>query len=112
MTSIPQILDKAADLLAKRGHCKHQYEETDGRLCLFGALNIAADCGPNGRTPKLLGALDDATQARSAIEKWIARNERPRPVGALAGWNDAPERTKEQIIAAFRECAAELRAGA
>ena len=90
-----EILLKAADLIVERGHTKHCYENGDGGLCAYGAVDMAA-MGRAGRRPE----REDSPHrlALMAAEKLVAN-------GALAVWNDAPERKPEEVVALLRRAA-------
>lgn len=54
MTTV-EVLQKTRALLVERGRCRTDFEDTAGRLCLAGAINLAegrdADNLPAGRSP-------------------------------------------------------------
>ncbi len=85
------VLRKAADLIDERGWLQGQNFDADGRCCAFWALGKAA-----GKQRGLRPIYD---QFAGYLH---ARNPRWREVSS---WNDAPGRTKEQVVAALRECA-------
>ena len=86
-----EVLRKAADVIRERGHCKGHYER-HGSVCIFGALNVI-------ETGNALEPPPDITES----ERWLRK--------ALGGdsvtlFNDAPERTAEEVIAALEKAAA------
>lgn len=96
------VLDRAADELLMRGWTQGALEDGAGRVCALGAL-LAADLGavrigqdltPVGnRAFAVLGEFVDAAQYDTVI----------------AGWNNDPDRTEDEVHDALRGCAKELR---
>lgn len=83
-----QLLDAAA-LIEARGHCKHT-RLSEGRFCVLGAISQVV----TGNPWKLFSENEPcATFARHL------------GVRAPALWNNAPDRTAEDVIMALRECA-------
>ena len=80
-----RVLLEAADRIDRLGLCKIVAEGPDGSVCVLQAI------GRSGRD-------------EDEIRKTIARLE--RVVGFPAyHWNDAPERTKDEVIAKLRTIA-------
>ena len=81
-----EVFKRAADIIAKHGHFKGTYHGDNGESCVLGALTDA------------LG------KPWTAEDKWFPF---VRDVEATAGtdyivaWNDAPERTAGEVIAAL-----------
>ena len=90
MKPASQICRDAAKLIRERGHAKGNYESNDGRLCLVGALCYA-------------GIGSDSSRIYEAIEGVSG-------VPSPATWNDAPERTPAEVIAALEKAASKLEA--
>ena len=89
-----QVLDRAADVIDELGHAKGFYQnQVTGAVCALGALNIAKH-----------GSI------------WFTEpNEAKRVLGMAVGgriseWNDAHERTKDEVTSTMRAVAATLRA--
>lgn len=108
--AVADILDKAADVIDRNGHHKgYLYDETkaDGGLLLqccpvdaVGAINIAVFGKP--RWPAENHADSPLAQAAAlALEETV---KQPVP-----GWNDAAERTQEDVITNLWETAERLR---
>lgn len=108
--ALADILDKAADIIDRNGHHKgYLYDETkaDGGLLLqccpvdaVGAINIAVFGKP--RWPAENHADSPLAQAAAlALEETV---KQPVP-----GWNDAAERTQEDVITSLWETAERLR---
>lgn len=109
-------LDKTAVHLETHGWIQglmrdpHAYDVSACRTCLRGALSAAA-----GRHPRFAEDWQLITEAEEAVAAWLrAKGELANISGWDAGdlledWNDARDRTAEQVISALRECAAGLR---
>jgi hypothetical protein len=81
---ILKVLLDAADYMEAHGHCKHAIEDSRGRVCLLGAI------------------------IRVGKEHFYAASDRMRNYTkhpALSDWNNARERTQEEVVAAFRAAA-------
>jgi hypothetical protein len=92
-TPAQQILWDAAQILRKHGHCKGAVMDEDGRYCWIGALDRAhRDSGLS---------LDDY---RDAFSQWDRCSGAPNQHYAVR-WNNAPERTAEDVINAFERAA-------
>jgi hypothetical protein len=105
---IPQILDKAADVIETRGWHQGGYvpENSDpftAPCCVAGAIYVAAGLLPNGYPPsgsRHADPVGDTVWARRAFSRFLGND--------AIGWNDDVAETPEQVITALRECAAEL----
>lgn len=84
---------KAADLIEKRGHCKGQLEDKAGRLCFVAALQTAF-----GHPNYFSGNVSDYKIAIDHADAFCGGN--------VVTWNNAPERTAAEVVAALRACAA------
>jgi hypothetical protein len=80
---------KAAQYIREHGWCQHRMEDTDGRVCLVGAIK------------RTLGMSLDS------LVFGIEFNKMDTFIGDkdLGGWNDNPSRTKEEVIAALEGAA-------
>lgn len=105
--TIPDLLDKAADVIIERGWHQGDYQKPGGEaVCAMGALFAAA-----ARSPRTAGL--NTADPRSAAA--VAATCLKRHLGiesSLPAWNDSPGRTEDEVLAALRECAAGMRAGA
>lgn len=99
------IFAKAAEILMTEGHVKGSLKTTEG-FCAIGALQEAWVRSQ---------AFDDMDYARASADAEL-RLEATRPaeipteysgLAPLARWNDAPERSAEDVILLFKEMAAE-----
>lgn len=82
------LLD-AAEYIRVHGHCKGRGIAEDGSVCAIGALHKAT----GGRMP---------VEERFILYDKLGCHTNAR---GLVRWNDAPERTKEDVIRALTECA-------
>lgn len=85
--SVSETLTAAAELIERDGWCQYVSTNNEGRRCAVGAINVAA-----GRD-----------YSNSSYALWAMRQH----IGeSVAQWNDAPERTQAEVVAALREAAA------
>ena len=85
--TVAEVLNAAADLIEKRGWCQHLAFDPDGRHCALGAIWAQRCPGPLER--EAVAAVRRATGSPFVGE-----------------WNDAPQRTKEEVVEALRKAAA------
>lgn len=107
---VKELLLKAADHINEVGlHKGNFFEDYDrmntGPCCTRGAFEVAAGYRQAEDYGVIQAALQRIDGARRALAAHLGLelNERDEPVAA---WNDAPERTKEEVVAALRACAA------
>ncbi|ROO82653.1 hypothetical protein EDD29_0134 [Actinocorallia herbida] len=122
--NIPAILDRAATVIEKNGHHKGDYFDekqagdlviytSECRVCALGAIIVGAGGNPlNG----LLGT-DSEPAARDAARAFALHLHNVEATASdsiklVGDWNDAPERTAEDVTTRLRACAASLRAAA
>lgn len=98
-----EILTRAADLIDKRGHAKRTYQSPDGALCVRGAIVKAVSLRFSFKRSSLTPAA--ATVAITALRRHVGF----LPAGEIS-WNDAPERTKAEVVTALRGAAEAARA--
>lgn len=87
---VGQILLKMADYIEKHGWCQGRLENPCGAVCARGAL-FKVTTNPvyqnvEARLSKCVGGERD-------------------PVNNVVNWNNAPERTKEEVVAMMRHAA-------
>lgn len=82
---------EAADYIEEHGHCKNMLHTDGGQVCAIGALCAVADF-------TILFSASD--RVRSFLNLGHELHFNP-----VVTWNNAPERTKEEVISAFREAA-------
>lgn len=91
LPTVSVTLLKAADLLVQHGHCKHVLEDEKGRICVAAAINMADH-----------GNLywDEGADFEAAFDR-LSEYLQADPVS----WNNAPERTADEVVAALRAAA-------
>lgn len=87
-------LEAAATLIEQRGLAKHYPQDFDGRLCSFGAINMATRGVAFGYGNKI---------GLAAVRR-LARHMR-MSTWEIVHWNNEPSRTADQVIAAMRAAA-------
>lgn len=102
--STAEILVQAADLIEERGWNQGDYVNDCGGLCTFGALYIAVGLTPafirtDEADQRALAALTVVDEAAQALRQHVGRD-----VG-ISEWNDAPGRTKAEVVTALRAAA-------
>jgi hypothetical protein len=101
-----QILDRAIAWVEDHGWCQRGREYQDGRVCTIDALCRGAGYSNFG---SWVLPLDDSALIRAAIAVLDAIGVPGSvPAFSIPSWNDAPERTRTDVIAALskarREC--------
>ena len=81
-----QALLDAADYIEEHGWCQYEPANRKGAVCAVGAL-MAVSSSPSIK-------LDAIELVKLVIGQWHIPN-----------WNDAPERTKEEVVSALRAAA-------
>lgn len=104
LTTVPDLLEQAAEVIDERGWHRGHYTDSDGRcVCLVGAVSIAA-----GLRPDALGFPDGAPDktrvaiaqtAVRAVERWLS-------VDDATDWNDDDAEDVNQVVDELRACAA------
>lgn len=95
-----QAAERAAGLIAERGHCKYHYEDKKGSLCVLGALEVAL-AGRVTRTH--FDGYSHVVYTR-VVEEYQAQ------VGTWpAVFNDLDDTTGEDVILGFKRVAEALR---
>ena len=93
------VLHFAADLIEERGLQKGSYIGRDG-LCILGAINVVIS--GNARDVQ----MDKSRESVDRMCAYLDKKLRRAPGSAIIqNWNDAPARTKEEVVAAMREAA-------
>jgi hypothetical protein len=113
---IADLADQAANEIDKRGLAKHLLTDQAGRVCARGAVFAAVLDRPFTEWDGMaiaLGVADDICQTEIAVSEAVADHlglpHRSDGKSRLAQWNNAPERTAEEVSSALRETAASLR---
>ncbi len=87
LTTVPEVLDRAAHIIDQRGWIQHDSESAQG-ICL---------------THALLLAINASTLRLNIVYAPLCTTLRlPQGGVGLMVWNDAPERTKQEVLEALR----------
>jgi hypothetical protein len=106
--NVKEVLTQAADFIETQGWFQGGYEDwkNPGCYCVDGALRKAAfgdpdetACESNVRLMPVEAALADV------INPGWRESRDDYPFFHVVCWNDAPERTREEVVAALREAA-------
>lgn len=89
---IRDILNAAADVIETRGWCQSSYR-VGRRVCASRAIMVVLKMPLN----KIV-IYDRAEKAAAALCRHIRKRK-------LWEWNDAPKRTQQEVVAAFRAAA-------
>jgi hypothetical protein len=91
---VSAVLVAAAARLEEHGWCQRQSRTGSGALCPIAAIAVAA-----------AGDKQLEDRAQHALEIWVIwHSDAP----SVARWNDAPERTKDEVLAALNAAALEV----
>lgn len=101
------IVLKAADLIEEGGLSKGWFSDGTKR-CLLGALADAADAEYPKRYPQDFKVLKAIPAIRWAAGLGVHVGDQEKYVQDLIRWNDADERTKEDVVTCLRKAAGYL----
>lgn len=112
---IVRTLRRAADEIRRRGLTKGRQCDVDGRVCLHGAIAVAV----GGRMDRKNGYVSRDSYQQQALYReagavalhYLNTHLKADQLFGCAEWNNAPERTAAEVIAAL-EGAADSRAKA
>lgn len=91
-----KVLLDAADIIETRGWCQNHYGDEDDGFCAIGAMQRAVGY----RAGSIGGAVPmSLTVAYEKLQLSLKIGRR------VSSWNDASNRTKEEVIQALREAA-------
>lgn len=93
--TVAEQLNAAADYIEEHGWCQNAYEDDNGGVCASGALR---EVGRQAFGPGGVGMF--SVPYRLALT--VVGRKLP---AMLCDWNDEPGRTKEEVVAMFREAA-------
>ena len=91
-----RTLKRAVAIIELRGWCQDRFRDFDGRCCIVGAIAEAS----YENDPAIWN--DTELTAKKRVRDHLGLSE----VLDLMQWNDAPERKKEEVIAALKAAAA------
>lgn len=114
---VADALAGAADLIEKDGWTQRSlfaYSSGSIRRCVRGGISDAChvfDQAGSGGGARYRREFALAKTAEAALGYWLADMQDPLYTDYVPEWNDAPEQTKDQVIAALRGCAEFVRGG-
>lgn len=94
ITDAGHTLREAAEYISEHGWTQGDLSNSEGGVCALGALNCVAGIG-NIRAHDAATALWDYLDLRDSLTA----------LHPVAVWNDAPERTAEDVILAMKRAA-------
>ena len=100
---------QALEILRERGMCKHQLEDSGGRVCAYGALNIAYS--GNSQHTVFVSQGDDGWTSDSIALLQTAKAlfpDRSLDYESLAVFNNHEDTTQEDLELVFEKTAVEL----
>ena len=97
LTDVQKVLLGAAQLIRERGHCKYVFEDVHGSLCARGAI-AAAECKTHWELPW------PPAGAALHFARTLTWHE-VDGVPDIGDWNNAPERTAAEVVAALEQAA-------
>jgi hypothetical protein len=93
-----QLLLDAADVVRVHGHCKGAYQDDQYRVCVVGAIGVAAGLGAGWTGNfQITSGTHRALEACDRLHKFLG--------AAHIEWNDAPERTADEVMVGLRGAA-------
>ncbi len=96
------VLLRAADIVRERGLAKWHLEDDLGRVCVHGAILIATSGDPYGDSQP--GSLE--VEACQALCSYLQQSGAEKIYGyGAAEWNNEPDRTADEVIAALEGAA-------
>ena len=108
LNPVADVLFNAADLLEKHGHIKHERGNEHVGMCFLGALDTAQGRARYSGGDTLLTYEAAEAVAQSLGLKLDVQHQESDYRHAMANWNNAGERTGQEVIDAMRSTASKL----
>lgn len=89
MSDVLSVLFAAREAVS-RGWCQGTFRDSEGRVCAVGAIRRAAGGDESAVAPGIT--------VNRALDTFIEANDIP---WLVSSWNDAPNRTQNDVVAAF-----------
>lgn len=105
--SVADLLAASREYIEKHGWCKGRYEDGYGRVCSVGSLPAAM--GIKYYNFWDMATPEQRTQLRDAEQALL--NALGTPNVPIPHWNDAPDRTKQDVLDLFAKAEKIERAG-
>lgn len=103
---VADFLEKTADTIFTRGHCKGEMMNEVGNVCVIGAM-YAVYIGAVVTTNYSQGKV--YSDSVEHLGNKLCLNHTGRSGADIGGWNDLPETTAENVIDTLKEVAKDLR---
>lgn len=97
------VLIHAANIIDTQGWTQYDMQDSEGRVCLVGAIRLASMDLSADRTEFNIMTL--RIKAENLAFAQLHSESGDDDYGSLARYNDQPERTKEEVIAFLRNAA-------
>jgi hypothetical protein len=97
--TVPDVLRRAEQVVAERGHCKGDFINDLGQVCPMGAINIVI-CGDPDDLEIPSELSDFQRDVVAALAVGIA-SDGLHPHARVANWNDDETRTEAEVRAAL-----------
>lgn len=94
-----EILAKAADVIETRGWHQGAFVDIDGAVCALGAIAVAAKLPVTWFS---CASSASSGEACDVLEDWLFDHY---GTFSVTRWNDAEDRTADQVVTALREAA-------
>jgi len=91
LTAVGKALMAGADLIEKHGLAKFVRQDSNGKLCFLGALDMVEGYSE-----------DDHSKASKALVAALGLTTLRDPRSAAADWNNKLERTAQEVVDAMR----------
>lgn len=107
LDDISKHILRAADYINEHGWCQHLVETPGGAVCLQGALFKTMDPQGRwlGRYEKLWRGPSEYLNAEKRVYNYLQHKGMIGNYKGSHNWNDAPGRTKDEVINLLREVA-------
>ena len=103
-SQVAQDLRDAAKILRRDGWIQRTYGTVDGCKCIFGALHYVASDGEHVDESDMYWRDEDrANNAAEALAEYLGLED----YASIPIWNDAEDRTEEEVLGALEAAARE-----
>lgn len=111
---LAEVLERAAEILDERGWCQGETQARSGSVCLVGSVNISLKERLNLGSVVWVADTGESNQIREAIAQHLVQSGFTVGRGfenfpLIGMWNDAKDRTQDEVRDALLGTAKELR---
>lgn len=103
--TIANTLRKSANILEEYGWCRGSFTDDVGQHCAVGAVRAAVVVS------ELTSAVGGGSVSNQILGALCASDSRIKKFGSVVLWNDQGDRTKEEVLSAFRKAASFMEHG-